>query len=136
MNQRERQALRLIKDLPARLAPVEDDHPAWDCDLQHKPTMAWRSREFVVQLIPEGQDRLRLTVQRSRATAWFESRNKDLRPISWDDLMEVKRQVGYGDWWAIEVYPSDDHVIDACPMRHLWLLDTPPPQAWLRKKGP
>ncbi len=134
MNHRERQALAMLKKLPATLQAIDDDHPAFGQAATYRPVLAWRSREFVVQLVTEGEDRTRLTVQRARATDWFEPRNRDLRPISWDDLMEVKRQCGYGQSWAIEIYPPDAESIEAFPMRHLWLLSEAPAQAWQRSR--
>lgn len=50
--------------------------------------------------------------------------------ISWDELMRIKSEVGYKDSWAVEVYPSDSHVINVANMRHLFLLKEKPDFAW------
>ena len=50
--------------------------------------------------------------------------------ITWDELMECKRQAGHGDRWAVEVHPPDSQIVNAANMRHLWLLDEAPPYGW------
>lgn len=97
------------------------------------PILAWRNRDFLAQLFVEGDDgeHLRLTINRAyiNATgAWSDG-------ITWDELMAVKAGCGYGDRWAIEVYPPDDGVVNVANMRHLWLVDEPPPFAWTPPRG-
>lgn len=41
--------------------------------------------------------------------------------ITWDELMEVKRQCGYADQRCYEVYPEDAQIINQQNCRHLWL---------------
>jgi hypothetical protein len=50
--------------------------------------------------------------------------------ILWDDLMEVKRQIGRGDRWAIEAFPADRDVVDVANMRHLFVIPGRPHWAW------
>jgi hypothetical protein len=120
-----------IRALPAdgSFQQITDDHP-WMSSI-NAPDKAWRSRNFVVQLYDrEGEGAPRLSIQRTMANQCIRPANKDLRPISWDELMAVKSVVGYGDHWAVELYPSNDQVVDDCPMRHLWLLPGEPPIGW------
>lgn len=98
------------------------------------PTRAWKSRRFVVQLYEEPH-RVRLSVQRAGANAYIRPQNRDRRPISWEELMEVKRDVGFGDCWAVEVYPPEEDAVNVSDMRHLWLVDDVP-FAWRRSDGP
>jgi hypothetical protein len=86
----------------------------------------WRNRSFLVQLFDEGDGRL--TINRAELApngqGWAEG-------ISWDELMEVKADVGFGDCWAVEVYPPDDQIVNVANMRHLWLLPERPSFSWV-----
>ncbi len=91
---------------------------------------AWRNRHFLAQIYREASGSLRITVQRC-------SINKDgswVDGITWDELMKVKSGIGFGDRWAVEVYPPPSEVVNVANMRHLFLLSEPPPYAW-RKTG-
>ncbi len=50
--------------------------------------------------------------------------------ITWDELNRVKAEAGFADAWAIEIYPPTDDVVNVANMRHLWILDEAPIQAW------
>jgi len=50
--------------------------------------------------------------------------------LNWDALQKIKAQVGYGDRFAVEAFPEDQHVQDGAPMRHLWVLRESPAWAW------
>jgi hypothetical protein len=107
--------------------------------LGKKPLAVWKSRHFLVQLIqdvifagtPEEQEYLRLTVSRSELAN--DGNWKD--GISWDELMVIKSQCGFGEQWAVEVYPPTDEVVNVANMRHLWLV-TRPVFAWSKLKQP
>lgn len=45
--------------------------------------------------------------------------------IPWDDLQVMKRLAGYGDDYAIEVYPADRDIVNDANIRHLWVLPYP-----------
>jgi hypothetical protein len=79
---------------------------------------AYRSRRFMAQLYQNG-GWLRISVNRSEylpeADCWKDG-------ISWDDLMEVKAQLGFGDHDAIEIYPRNSDVVNVTNMRHLFLI--------------
>ena len=87
----------------------------------------WQSRDFLAVLYrdPNGHDRLsvnRVAIDR------YTGRWRD--GITWDELQHVKDQCGFADRWAVEVYPPTGEVVDVAAIRHLWLLDAPPPYAW------
>jgi hypothetical protein len=82
---------------------------------------AWADHEFRVLLCEDGGGARRLEVQRTA---------DPYAPISWETLQRLKAEVGYADWWAVEMYPPTDHVINVAPLRHLFLLDSRPPFAW------
>jgi hypothetical protein len=42
--------------------------------------------------------------------------------ITWDQLQGIKNSVWGAEARAIEVYPSNDSVVNNAQMRHLWLL--------------
>jgi len=91
----------------------------------------WRSRGFLVQLYaPEGPDLPhRLSINRTELKengAWAEG-------ITWDDLMRLKREAGFGDLCAVEVFPPEGSIVNVANMRHLWLLDETPAYVWRRE---
>lgn len=91
------------------------------------PFEVWRSRDFLVQLFADDGN-IRVTVNRTHmpnGKDWAEG-------ITWDDLQQLKREIGHADTWAVEVFPADEHLVDVANLRHLWLLDGPPPYGWCR----
>jgi len=90
------------------------------------PVKAWRSREFLVQqFIDNGM--VRLSINRChihpQSLQWVDG-------ITWDDLQKLKRQAGYGDREAVEIYPPDEYVVDVANIRHLWILPDRLPFSW------
>lgn len=82
---------------------------------------AWRSQRFLVVLWREPNGAERLTCSRTSVRTdghWIDG-------VTWDELMALKRQAGYGNSHAIECYPADDEVVNVANMRHLWLVDRP-----------
>lgn len=107
---------------PAHLVRIHPDE--WPA---HPPRMAevWRSRHFLVQVFAEAGDVQRLTICRTshNGASW-----NDL--ITWDELMQCKRQCGRGDRDALEVYHADKDIVNVANMRHLWLPAEPVAFAW------
>lgn len=101
------------------------DHP-------RAPFAAWRSRGFLAQAYRDGGI-VRLSVNRTEVVAatgdWTEG-------ITWDELMAVKRECGFSDRWAVEVYPPDASVVNVANIRHLFLLDGPPEYGWKKNTPP
>ncbi len=88
----------------------------------------WRSRDFLVQAFSSPDGSVRLSVNTTEMLAngsWREG-------LTWDDLQAIKQGVGYGDRWAVEVYPPSDSVVNIANMRHLWILASAPTYAWQR----
>lgn len=93
------------------------------------PVRAWRSAEHVVQLFThEARGFLvgRLTVNR----AMVDDKGEWLADISWDTLMRLKREAGFGGLDALEAYPADDDVVNVANMRHLFLFSEPVAFIW------
>ena len=90
------------------------------------PTKVWRSRNFLAQVFPQQHGAIRVTVNRTEldgAGGWKDG-------ITWDELMQVKDQIGYADAWAVEVYPPGGMVVNVANMRHLWIVAERPAFAW------
>ncbi len=90
-------------------------------------TGVFRSRDFLVQEVVEGEN-IRLSVNRTEMTVKGWSDN-----ISWDELQDIKRQVGYGDHCAVEIYPKDTDIVNVANMRHLWILSQPLNVGWVNR---
>jgi hypothetical protein len=89
------------------------------------PIRVLRSRSFLVQIyIDRGFDRI--SVIRTELSPGGRFRDG----ITWDELMRLKDQAGYGDRWAVEIFPPQSAVINVANMRHLFVLKEPPPYGW------
>lgn len=76
----------------------------------------WTSKDWVVLIYEStGSEAERITVRRTSGDDG----------ITWDDLMAIKRAVGRGSYWAVEIYPPDDQVHNVANMRHLWVVERP-----------
>jgi hypothetical protein len=87
--------------------------------------MVYRSKRFLVQAFIDDHVVARLSIARTRldGVRWQDG-------ISWDELQQIKRECGYGDLDAVEVFPADGDVVNVANMRHLWILERPLPFAW------
>ena len=101
-------------------------------NLAHAPTNVWESRKYLVQLFDEQCfqriDTRRMTV--SRVTLgddghWEEN-------LQWEELQDIKREIGFGDWYGVEIFPRDRDVVNVANMRHIWLLAVPLSIGWFR----
>lgn len=109
---------------PERMTPVARSE--WPESTPPGIAAVWRSRGFLAQLYTH-EAAPRLSVCRTSMSAatgrWTDN-------ITWDELQQVKRECGFGDRWAVEVYPPDREIVNVGNLRHLWLLDAPPPFGW------
>lgn len=118
------------KAWPEELAEVpRDEWPRLPESATSLPVKLWRSRHYLAQLYEVkcigDTEVLRLSVNRvTRAVGgWGEN-------IPWQDLQRCKREAGYADWYAIEIYPRDQDIVNVANMRHLWLLSSPLAIGW------
>lgn len=112
---------------PAHL--VEIPRTAWPV-MPANVVAVFRPREFLVQIYRD-RGMTRLSVNRTQLTvggAWSDQ-------ITWDELQRIKRECGYGDADAVEVYPADADVVNVANMRHLWIMPDGVPFAWKRNQG-
>lgn len=79
----------------------------------------WRSRGFLVQGFEEPAPVvIRLSILRTALDAgggWQQD-------ITWEELQRLKREAGFGDFEAVEVFPRDEDVVNVANIRHLWIL--------------
>jgi hypothetical protein len=117
---------RLPKDL------TEIDNGEFPTEFNHKDvkvTRAWVSRKYLVQQWErDDSDVIRLSVCRVRRNGrggWDDG-------LSWDELQQIKADVGYSDWYGVEVYPRDADVVNVANFRHIWLLESPLEIGWFK----
>lgn len=106
------------------------DHKAVAAVNSHSKSEAvevWRSKKFLAVLWREQSGAMRLSV--NRTTIQLNGKWEDR--ITWDELMQVKREMGLGETHAIEIYPADSCVVNVANMRHLWILDEAHPFTWM-----
>jgi hypothetical protein len=94
------------------------DWPAKSARLTEYPVAVFRSRHFVCQEYRDEVTGHRLTFSRTM----IDGTGNYLDGITWDELMSLKRQAGYGERMAIEFYPPDYDIVNVANMRHLWLV--------------
>ena len=114
---------------PERLRQIpRDQWPPSSLPTSAQPAEAWRSREFLLQVVREENGVERLSVCRTshNGSSWEEN-------ISWDDLQRLKTECGRGERMAVEIFPPDHDVVNVANMRHLWVLPDSLPFAWRRR---
>lgn len=102
-----------------KLERAEWPVPKTEADEKKMPLEIWRSRCFLVQVFATPTNGIeRLSVNRTTLAPngrWSDN-------ISWDELQQIKKEVGRGEFDAVELYPPDDDVVNVANMRHLWVL--------------
>lgn len=111
---------------PAALAEVpRETWPAAMSCADRPPLKVWRSRDFLVQMFrAHDPAEFRLSVLR---TVLNDTGSRWADGIPWEDLQRLKREAGFGDRDAVEVYPRD---VDVANLRHLWIMRAPLEFAW------
>ena len=89
---------------------------------------AWRSRDYMVQLYASKHPGVfaRMSVNRVE----IDGKGGWRQDIPWEDLQRMKRELGFGGFDALEVYPTDKDVVNVANMRHIWIMDSPVEFAW------
>ena len=94
--------------------------------------LVMRSAQFLVQIYEApAPAKVRLSIIRTRLSG-----NEWADGINWDELQEVKRQAGYAEALAVEVYPPDHDTVNVANMRHLWILEPDLDLAFVWRRGP
>lgn len=96
----------------------------------HPPIAVWRSRDYLAQVFREPSG-VRISVNRTVVTQTGDWQDV----IPWDDLQRIKREVGYPNEAALEVYPADRDVVNVANIRHLWIVPSITPWWWFRDEA-
>ncbi len=112
---------------PFELRPVAKEFWPDLSRMTNPPYAVLRSRFYLVQMFQEHDGITRLSVNR---TILIDHRWGD--NITWEELMDIKRQAGLGDYYAVEVYPKDRDTVNVANMRHLWVLREPLAIGWFK----
>jgi hypothetical protein len=131
-----RNQLRTVNAQIRARFPWDDMRPMpkeqWPTTLDgERPRKVWVSRGFLAQLY-QNETGYRISVCRTQLGPdgrWVDG-------ITWDDLQRIKREIGFGDVAAIEVYPADDDLVDVANVRHLWIPNEPLPIGWFKDMKP
>ena len=125
LNREQRRALEkahklLIQTYPDTLEPVPENSP--DVPYSSHPEdikTIFRSKKFtVIQYKPNRLDgKQRFSITRNE---WSSKERRYVGDITWDEIMEIKRQIGLGDVECWEYYPKDSEVINEANMRHIF----------------
>lgn len=121
------------RKFPAK--PIQVAREAWPegfLKLNKVPIEVWRSEGFLIQIFEEAEGLRRLSVCRTNIR---DDGNFDDR-ITWDELQDIKNQVGYLEFDAVEIYPREADRIYVANMRHLWLFQQPISFAWRAQPQP
>lgn len=119
-----------VSKLPEKLTllPPEEYPPEFG---SKRPVSVWRSKRYLVQLYTVENATypglVRLSICRSRIGKngrWEEN-------ITWEELQAIKSEVGFSEWYGLEIYPPDSKVVNVSNMHHIWLLPLPLPIGWV-----
>lgn len=119
------------KKWPKQLAYVPSDQwPDMPWHVRKNILRVMRSRDYLVQVHMEPDRVIRLTVCRTSMgkDSWADN-------IPWEDLQRLKREAGYEDHVAVEIYPPDADEVNVSNMRHLWVLPEAPSYMWRNGDG-
>ncbi len=123
--QQRRQLKRDNQKQPSKLIEVPKE--LWpNTIVTNKPIKVWRSKFFFAQLYNESNGYQRLSVCKSSLNdvgRWDDG-------ITWDELMQVKRECGFADIDALEIFPADKDIVNVANMRHLFIPPEPINFAW------
>lgn len=114
------------KDKPYFIEVKSQDWPPVETNEGEGRFKVFVNEHFLVQLFNEDNDIVRMTVNRlkvKKSGHWEDG-------ITWDELMQIKRTIGYGSSFGVEAYPEDLQVINVANMRHIFLLPEAPSWAW------
>ena len=103
---------------PARMMPVPKEE--WPKDnLYPDLKEVWLSNRYLAQVYVEGGGVLRVsccrTTLNSNGIGWEEN-------LTWDEMMQIKREICHSESYAVEVLPPDDDIVNVANMRHFWIL--------------
>lgn len=92
-------------------------------------TRVWRSGRYLVQEFAEADGVVRLSINRASISG-----NRWIDQISWEELQQIKNELGFFAHCAVEVYPPLLDEVNVANMRHLWILAEPPAFMWRSRR--
>lgn len=124
LNREQRRALekvkrQLIASYPDELTKVDENDPNMPYTSHPQDLDSiWRNKKFTVMLwnVPAGK---KMTISRNE---WDSKSRRYVDGITWDEIMEIKRGIGFGEQNAVEFYPPDSEVVNIANVRHIWIL--------------
>lgn len=127
------QARKLAAMRPETLTEIPRER--WPKLSYTAPLKAWESRKYLAQLYDVEQQDTLSTLRLSVCRVTLQADGRWEENLTWDELMQVKRDCGFGDWYAIEVHPRDMDIVNVASMRHLWLLPKPLSIGWFKSEA-
>jgi hypothetical protein len=133
MNREQRKAIKKIQGEHLKTLGLTDELRPWPRE-KWPPQMGesnrmnvFVSKRFMVQVFDEGNGMVRLSINRVAFNG--ESWDAD---ITWEELQQIKNDVGYWHRDAVEIFPADKDVVNLANMRHLWVFPCLLNFAWRR----
>jgi hypothetical protein len=123
---------KIVKQYPDALTPI----PPSEWPFEHIALRSvWVSKKYLVQLYDEASSVMPILMRLSICRTVRGSDDRWVDGIHWDELQAVKCEVGFGDWFGLEIYPREADVVNDANFRHLWLLPFPLPIGWVVRAG-
>lgn len=123
-NEARRDHQKRLRAMPVKMTRM-DQTRIDSVDTEKKPQQCWQSRDFLAMVYSDAQKDgtfiTRISIQRTELQndgTWKDG-------ITWDDIHRIKREIGFGDLWAVECFPPDAAVVNVANIRHLWIVPTP-----------
>lgn len=128
-----REQRRQLERENAKLPPIMTTVPrdTWPANADLRLVAVWRSRGFLAQAFAEPDGITRLSINRTTLNV---ATGRWIDEIAWDDLQRIKRECGFGQQDAVEVYPADSDVVNVANMRHLWIMPAELPFKWKKTR--
>lgn len=90
-----------------------------------------RNKNFLVQIFNE-KHACRLSINRTElnkdGTAWKDG-------ITWDEMQNIKNQVGFENECALEIYPPSEDLVNVANVRHIFIVKKAPQFMWSDNKN-
>jgi len=100
----------------------------WPINSDYSRSRVFVNSKFLVQEFIE-RDCIRLSISR---TSFNKGTSDWSDNISWDELQKIKRDIGFGNMYAIEIYPRDIDIVNVANIRHLWVFKEPLSIGWFK----
>lgn len=96
-----------------------------------KPDKVYLSRKYMV-LLYERETSEYPNMKRMSVCRVQRNQHGYVDGLTWDELQSIKRDIGFADAYAVEVYPRDCDIVNVANFRHLWILEKPLDIGWFK----